>query len=95
MKRIAEVKVALAYPVQIGGEMVDTVTIRKKTIRDELDAARASDNPYEQEIYMMAKLTGATTKEIEALDTDQYHLLSMGLESMVQRPITKTTKENS
>ena len=89
-----EALVKFDYPVEIDGKEVTSLNIRKKKVKDELAASRVSENPVEQEIFLMARLTGTSTKDIEELDTDQYELLLTGLHSLAVKRTVKKTEEN-
>ncbi|CAH0177637.1 hypothetical protein SRABI123_01357 [Pseudomonas sp. Bi123] len=77
--------VTMKGAVNIGGLLVDKLTMRAPTVRDQRAATATANNDYEQiEINMLCSLLTATEPEIAALSVRNYNRLQAGYFRLVE-----------
>lgn len=64
--------VKLEHPIQLEGGELAEITIRRPKVRDARDARTKHANPADQEIALLAKLSGLPPAAIEDLDMADY-----------------------
>lgn len=68
--------IELKYPVTTGdGKKVSKLTLRRATVGDLKAAQRVADKPEEQEIALIARLTGLVPEDVELLDLADFKRL--------------------
>lgn len=66
-------KVDLKYPVtKPDGSKVTSVTLRRATVGDLKAAQRQADKPEDQELALIARLTGLVPEDVELIDLADY-----------------------
>jgi hypothetical protein len=70
-KTTDSVEITLKYPLK----SADKLTMRRVKVRDSLAAQKIKGSDAEQEIFLFANLCEVTTRQIEALDMQDYKQL--------------------
>jgi len=70
-----ELTVTFDYPISIKNQEVSELKIRKPKIKDMLAKEKIDGDEMQKEIWILSALTGATVKDLEELDKDQYELI--------------------
>lgn len=66
----------LKYPITTGdGKKLARITLRRATVGDLKAAQRVSAKPEEQEIALIARLTGLVPEDVELLDLADFKVL--------------------
>jgi hypothetical protein len=66
-------KVDLKYPItKPDGSKVASVTLRRATVGDLKAAQRQADKPEDQELALIARLTGLVPEDVELIDLADY-----------------------
>lgn len=69
-------KIDLKYSIKTGdGKQVTSLELRRATVADLKAAQRAADRPDEQEIALIARLTGLVPEDVELLDLADFKRL--------------------
>ncbi|UDQ97816.1 phage tail assembly protein [Lentisphaerota bacterium WC36G] len=76
-------KIKLLIPVEINGEKIKEINMRRPTLGDQLNADRACDSDSEIEIHLMASLTEIAPKDLEKLDLADYKKLQEQFQSFL------------
>lgn len=72
MKTDPRVTVKLDYPKQLADRLLDEVTMRRPTLKDEIDNFQTDKDDLAAESRYFAKLTGLLPEDIELLDMEDY-----------------------
>lgn len=66
-------KIDLKYPItKPDGSKLTSVTLRRATVGDLKAAQRQADKPEDQELALVARLTGLVPEDIELMDLADY-----------------------
>lgn len=66
-------KIDLKYPIdRPDGSKVTNVTLRRATVGDLKAAQRQADKPEDQELALIARLTGLVPEDVEMIDLADY-----------------------
>lgn len=65
-------QIKLEYPVSVDGAEVNSLSLRRPTVRDMLAADKAAGSEAEKEIRMFSNLCEVTPSVIESLDLADY-----------------------
>jgi len=69
-------EICLKYPVQLAsGKKVATLSLRRAKVADLREASRGSDKPDDQELALLARLTGLLPEDLLELDLADYKVL--------------------
>ncbi|WP_425063190.1 phage tail assembly protein [Pyruvatibacter mobilis] len=71
--------ITLQHPVTVDGRTIESVSIRRMKVRDQLAAGKASKDPGEQEIHLLMSLTEQPREVIEEMDVLDYAQLQRKL----------------
>lgn len=67
--------VKLEYPVEVGGVVTKSLSMRRPKVRDDKDARRGVKDPADQEVRLFANLCEVAPDVIEELDLADYQRL--------------------
>jgi len=81
-------QITLDYPVEVDGEKVASLNLRRAKVRDQKLAAKAAGGEAEQETTLFANLCEVSPKVIEELDLADYRKLQQGFQDFLSRPKT-------
>jgi hypothetical protein len=84
---VAKTEVKLAYPVELGGQKIEVLNIRRPKVRDQLIADRQNKNDADKEVHLMSLLAEVDPTVIQELDMEDY--------TEVQKVIVGFRKKNS
>ncbi|MCM2494544.1 phage tail assembly protein [Burkholderia glumae] len=77
--------ITLKFPFKgVAGETISTLTLRRGKRKDMAAAAKFSDDPGEQEDFLMARLTGLAIEDIGELDLADSKQLTDAFRSLVE-----------
>ena len=65
-------EVKLAYPVELGGQKIEVLNIRRPKVRDQLIADKQNKSDADKEVHLMSLLAEVETEVIQELDLDDY-----------------------
>lgn len=68
--------ITLAYPIEVDGQTLTTITLRRPKTRDirAMDARKGT--PMDKTLWMLASLTGLTPEQIDEIDTADLNTLA-------------------
>ncbi|MCA1776036.1 MAG: phage tail assembly protein [Loktanella sp.] len=70
-------RITLAHPFEIGGETVETVSLRRPKVKDLRAIDEAGDgDEFKQAITMIAVLSDMTPEMVDEIDTEDFTMLS-------------------
>lgn len=78
---MADIK--LSHSLTVAGKKVDTLTMRRATVKDLKDAGRYGMDDESREIGLLAILTGLVPEDLELMDLADYKLLQNEFRAMV------------
>jgi len=70
-----QMTVEFDYEVQMRGEMVKAITIKKPTMKNMKDMAKIEGSDLDREAWLMSCLSGCPVADFDNLDIDQYALV--------------------
>ena len=85
MTRQKTATITFPEPLQFDGETVHALTMRRATVKDQLEAQKSSDNVAEQELHLFARLCGINPELVETMDIADYRLLQEQYSSFLRR----------
>ena len=65
----------LGHPVEVGGDKVEALTMRRPKVRDSRDAAKGGGTPADVEIRLFANLCEVSPEVVEEMDMGDYQRL--------------------
>ncbi|EOX3957946.1 phage tail assembly protein [Vibrio alginolyticus] len=65
-------EVKLAYPVELGGQKIEVLNIRRPKVRDQLIADKQNKSDADKEVHLMSLLAEVEPAVIQELDLDDY-----------------------
>ncbi|EGQ8056477.1 phage tail assembly protein [Vibrio alginolyticus] len=65
-------EVKLAYPVEVGGQKIEVLNIRRPKVRDQLIADKQNKSDADKEVHLMSLLAEVEPAVIQELDLDDY-----------------------
>lgn len=68
-------EITLKFPLNDGGQKIDSITIRRPKVRDMLSSAKNSGSDAENEVILFAGLCDIPPKLIESMDLVDYQQL--------------------
>lgn len=75
MKTEREVSITLDYPVQLADRLLTKVTMRRPTMKEQIDFPLDENGTFETEMKLYARLTGLSYEDILLLDMGDYENL--------------------
>lgn len=77
-------EVCLKYPVQLAsGKALDRLTLRRAKVADLREASRGSVSQEDQEVALLARLSGLLPEDVLELDLADYKALQDAFRSML------------
>jgi len=77
-------EISLKYPVQLAsGKKVAALSLRRAKVADLREASRGSDKPDDQELALLARLTGLLPEDLLELDLADYKVLQDAFRGML------------
>jgi len=78
------VKIDLKYPItRPDGSKVASLTLKRATVGDLKAAQRLSDKPEEQELALIARITGLVPEDVELMDLADYKRVQESFRAML------------
>ncbi|MCR9529231.1 phage tail assembly protein [Vibrio alginolyticus] len=84
---VAKTEVKLAYPVELNGQKIEVLNLRRPKVRDQLIADKQNKNDADKEVHLMSLLAEVEPAVIQELDMEDY--------TEVQKVIVGFRKKNS
>ncbi|MFW5455012.1 phage tail assembly protein [Thioalkalivibrio sulfidiphilus] len=69
---MAKTEITLEFPVERDGKRLETLSMRRPTVGDELAAGKHKSDPAEREVSLFANLCEVAPQTIHALDMVDY-----------------------
>ena len=77
-------KIDLKYPItRPDGSKVASLTLKRATVGDLKAAQRLSDKPEEQELALIARITGLVPEDVELMDLADYKRVQESFRAML------------
>lgn len=72
---MSEYTIQLDHPMQIDGQSIHELTIRRPKVKDLREAEKAGAGASEQELSLFARLTGINPEDLDEMDLADYQKL--------------------
>lgn len=77
-------EICLKYPVQLAsGKMLDKVALRRAKVADLREASRGAASQEDQEVALLARLSGLLPEDVLELDLADYKVLQDAFRGML------------
>lgn len=80
-----EIKIALAFPIEVDGIETSELTLHRAKVVDQLNAQKASDDDSEVELYLFSALCRVPADSIKEMDLLDYKKLQDGYVSFLEK----------
>lgn len=87
--------ITLDHPIEIEGETIQTLTMRRPRVRDDLAKERGGTSAAAQEVQFFADLCGVKAAVIKELDLADYAKLGSAYTGFFQPSEARSPKENT